>query len=230
ILNSKSLGEYIRETKENVMKLMKQDFAAMEEVCNGVRDYLSIINFTEKEKCIIELRFGFIDNKIYTLQEVGDIKKVSRERAREIEAKALRKLRFKIMSEGIPETYHSIQRIKENRIYDSADDVTDIILRELEKLDAVRMNYLSRIHEQTHDIVARDFRIGYSKSNDPQNLPIEELGLSVRVLHALKRRGIRTVNDVTVYTADELKGFRDFGEKRLEELKEKLYVYNLKLK
>ncbi|MFH0836813.1 MAG: sigma factor-like helix-turn-helix DNA-binding protein, partial [Candidatus Aenigmatarchaeota archaeon] len=151
ILNSKSLGEYIRETKENTMKLMKQDFAAMEEICNGVRDYLSIINFTEMEKCIIELRFGFIDNKIHTLQEVGNIKKVSRERVREIEVKALRKLRFKIMSEGIPETYHSIQRIKENRIYDSADDTTDIILRELEKLDAVRINHLSRIHEQTHD-------------------------------------------------------------------------------
>ena len=48
---------------------------------------------TEREKKVICLRYGLDGGKSYTLEEVGDIFKVTRERIRQIEAKALRKLR-----------------------------------------------------------------------------------------------------------------------------------------
>ena len=48
---------------------------------------------TEKEKKVIRLRFGLEDNRQWTLEEVGKLFNVTRERIRQIESKALRKLR-----------------------------------------------------------------------------------------------------------------------------------------
>jgi len=48
---------------------------------------------TERERRILELRFGLVDGYARTLEEVGKQYKVTRERIRQIEAKALRKLR-----------------------------------------------------------------------------------------------------------------------------------------
>ena len=48
---------------------------------------------TDREREVLELRFGLKDGRSYTLEEVGQIFGVTRERIRQIEAKALRKLR-----------------------------------------------------------------------------------------------------------------------------------------
>jgi RNA polymerase primary sigma factor len=48
---------------------------------------------SERERKVLELRFGLVDGKSRTLEEVGAEFKVTRERIRQIEAKALRKLR-----------------------------------------------------------------------------------------------------------------------------------------
>ncbi|MFV0466278.1 MAG: RNA polymerase sigma factor RpoD/SigA [Lachnospiraceae bacterium] len=48
---------------------------------------------SERERRIIELRFGFEGDKIWTLEEVGDVYHVTRERIRQIEAKVIRHLR-----------------------------------------------------------------------------------------------------------------------------------------
>ena len=48
---------------------------------------------TEREKRILILRFGITDGCPRTLEEVGKVFKVTRERVRQIEAKALKKLR-----------------------------------------------------------------------------------------------------------------------------------------
>ena len=47
---------------------------------------------TEKERNVILMRFGFLDGEIHTLEEIGTIYKVTRERIRQIENKALKKL------------------------------------------------------------------------------------------------------------------------------------------
>ncbi|MDD6102068.1 MAG: RNA polymerase sigma factor RpoD [Clostridiales bacterium] len=56
-----------------------------------IREALSTLS--ERERKVIELRFGLIDGKQRTLEEVGAEFAVTRERIRQIEAKALRKLR-----------------------------------------------------------------------------------------------------------------------------------------
>jgi RNA polymerase primary sigma factor len=48
---------------------------------------------TEREKKVLQLRFGLNDGHTHTLEEVGRVFNVTRERIRQIEAKALRKLR-----------------------------------------------------------------------------------------------------------------------------------------
>lgn len=50
-------------------------------------------SLTDRERKVIELRFGLSDGRERTLEEVGSIFNVTRERIRQIEAKALRKLR-----------------------------------------------------------------------------------------------------------------------------------------
>ena len=50
-------------------------------------------SLTEREKQVLILRFGLIDGRARTLEEVGKVFEVTRERIRQIEAKALRKLR-----------------------------------------------------------------------------------------------------------------------------------------
>ncbi len=53
----------------------------------------ALSTLTEREKKILMLRFGISDGSAKTLEEVGNVFKVTRERVRQIEAKALRKLR-----------------------------------------------------------------------------------------------------------------------------------------
>ncbi|HXX78109.1 MAG TPA: sigma-70 family RNA polymerase sigma factor, partial [Ktedonobacteraceae bacterium] len=48
---------------------------------------------TLRERQVIELRFGLIDDHDHTLEEVGKKLKVTRERVRQIEERAIRKLR-----------------------------------------------------------------------------------------------------------------------------------------
>lgn len=47
----------------------------------------------ERERIVIAYRFGYVDGRTYTLEEVGQKLNVTRERIRQIESKALRKLR-----------------------------------------------------------------------------------------------------------------------------------------
>lgn len=55
-----------------------------------------INTLTEKEQRIIRLRFGFEDGRPRTLEEIGQELGLSRERVRQIEARAIRKLRGRL--------------------------------------------------------------------------------------------------------------------------------------
>ena len=61
-----------------------------------LEEVLSTLTFRERE--IIKLRYGIGDGYTYTLEEVGKIFKVTRERVRQVEAKAIRKLQHPVRS------------------------------------------------------------------------------------------------------------------------------------
>jgi RNA polymerase primary sigma factor len=68
-----------------------EDAAARQLLKEQVQDILSVL--TEREQKIVKMRFGLEDGKSHTLEEVGQEFSVTRERIRQIEAKALAKLR-----------------------------------------------------------------------------------------------------------------------------------------
>lgn len=59
---------------------------------NEIFNVLSEV-LTDKERDIIDLRYGLIRNQVHTLEEVGLMLNLSRERVRQIQSKAMRKLR-----------------------------------------------------------------------------------------------------------------------------------------
>lgn len=61
-----------------------------------MQDHLRKIlgDLTDRERKIVEMRFGLIDGTVHTLEEVGKEFAITRERVRQIEAKALEKMRF----------------------------------------------------------------------------------------------------------------------------------------
>ncbi|MGD8848683.1 MAG: sigma-70 family RNA polymerase sigma factor, partial [Anaerolineales bacterium] len=85
--DSSQLGDFI----EDETMPEPVDAAARELLKEQVQNALSVL--TERERQVLEMRFGLRDGKDYTLEEVGKHFQVTRERIRQIEAKALRKLR-----------------------------------------------------------------------------------------------------------------------------------------
>ena len=81
------LGDFIKDERN----VSPEEFATNEMLKDEISDVLSTL--TEREEKVIRLRFGLEDGKSRTLEEVGQMFGVTRERIRQIEAKALRKLR-----------------------------------------------------------------------------------------------------------------------------------------
>ncbi|HPP06443.1 MAG TPA: sigma-70 family RNA polymerase sigma factor, partial [Syntrophorhabdaceae bacterium] len=71
-----------------------QDFAIYDDLVNQLNAVLATL--TPREEKVIRKRFGIGEKYDHTLEEVGQIFDVTRERIRQIEAKALRKLRHPI--------------------------------------------------------------------------------------------------------------------------------------
>jgi RNA polymerase primary sigma factor len=72
------------------------DTAAQEMLTQRIEQVLKTLTYRERE--IIKLRYGIGDGYTYTLEEVGRIFKVTRERVRQVEAKAIRKLQHPVRS------------------------------------------------------------------------------------------------------------------------------------
>lgn len=81
------LGDFI----EDQEAVSPSDHAAYELLKEQLEDVLDTL--TDREENVLRLRFGLDDGRTRTLEEVGKVFGVTRERIRQIEAKALRKLR-----------------------------------------------------------------------------------------------------------------------------------------
>lgn len=81
------LGDFVKDDSS----LSPEEYAINEVLKDEISELL--LTLTEREEQVIKLRFGLIDGTCRTLEEVGTIFGVTRERIRQIEAKALRKLR-----------------------------------------------------------------------------------------------------------------------------------------
>ena len=85
--DSSQLGDFIEDKNLEAPESITMRIILREELLRAM-DIL-----TEREQMILKLRFGFDDGRPRTLEEVGRVYNVTRERIRQIEEKALRKLR-----------------------------------------------------------------------------------------------------------------------------------------
>ena len=81
------LGDFLADERT----MSPEEYATYEILKDELRDVLKTL--TKREEEVLELRFGLLDGSCHTLEEVGKKFGVTRERIRQIEAKALRKLR-----------------------------------------------------------------------------------------------------------------------------------------
>ena len=81
------LGDFVKD----INTMTPEEYATNEILKEEIKAVLETLQ--EREQEVLELRFGLIDGTSHTLEEVGKKFNVTRERIRQIEAKALRKLR-----------------------------------------------------------------------------------------------------------------------------------------
>jgi RNA polymerase primary sigma factor len=99
-----SLDKPIGESDDSAFGDFLEDRSTDSPVSNAasemLKDKIDVVlkTLTYREREIIKLRYGLGDGYTYTLEEVGRIFKVTRERVRQIEAKAVRKLQHPVRS------------------------------------------------------------------------------------------------------------------------------------
>ncbi len=83
-------GDFIEDEKQEA----PSSVAASEMLRKRIDEVLKTLTYRERE--IVKLRYGIGDGYTYTLEEVGRIFKVTRERVRQVEAKAIKKLQHPV--------------------------------------------------------------------------------------------------------------------------------------
>ena len=89
------LGDFI----EDKQSLTADEYTTRELLKEEIEEVL--LTLTERERKVLQLRFGLVDGKTRTLEEVGKEFNVTRERIRQIEAKAIRKLKHPTKSKRL---------------------------------------------------------------------------------------------------------------------------------
>ena len=112
------------------------DNARRNDILKTMRDGL-----TEKEYHVLDLRFGISDGKERTLEEVGKVYNVTRERIRQIEAKALRKLRQPSKS----------RKLKDYVDFKTSDDYNRFKKKEVQKVKK-KSNEIRNIYQIYNNI------------------------------------------------------------------------------
>ncbi|HZP26415.1 MAG TPA: DNA-directed RNA polymerase subunit alpha [Dehalococcoidia bacterium] len=85
-----------------------------------------------------------------------------------------------------------------------------------------QLKFFSNMGKPSLPVVERGLGAGVLLSPDVYNMPIEELGLSMRAYNCLRRSGLVTVGQVMERSEEELLNLRNFGRKSYDELRDKL--------
>jgi RNA polymerase primary sigma factor len=109
-----SFGEFVEDSHtDNPLKLANNGLLR-----EKIEELLKTLTFRERE--IVRLRYGLADGYCYTLEEVGRIFKVTRERVRQIEAKAVSKLQHPVRSSELSEYVADSPMLAEEEVWEAA--------------------------------------------------------------------------------------------------------------
>jgi len=111
-----SFGEFVEDTHtENPLKLANNGLLR-----EKIEELLKTLTYRERE--IVRLRYGLADGYCYTLEEVGRIFKVTRERVRQIEAKAVAKLQNPVRSAELCEYVADSPEMSTQEVWEKMPD------------------------------------------------------------------------------------------------------------
>ncbi|KOR75558.1 RNA polymerase sigma factor [Candidatus Phytoplasma pruni] len=100
-----SLGDFISDANA----VSPHEYMLQETLKNTLDETLEEA-LTVREQQVLKMRYGLLDDRIYTLEEVGAMFGVTRERIRQIEAKALRRLRSPSRQNKLKMLYKNINK------------------------------------------------------------------------------------------------------------------------
>lgn len=196
-----------------------------------------LVTLTPREEKVLRLRFGLDDGKFRTLQEVGDEFNRTGERIRQIEEKALRKLRDPSRTQKALKRIHL--HLKEKSIYDNNEYLKKYKhhLTEIYKNDIVMYNNDYSTLENTIFLKKKFNRNNNEKAEEVlsnnTSVHIKELDFSVRVYNCLTRSGICYLNELLTLSEDNISNIRNLGERGKNEVIEFLnkfknvgFIYN----
>lgn len=108
-----SFGEFVEDAHtDNPLKLANNSLLR-----EKINELLKTLTYRERE--IVRLRYGLADGYCYTLEEVGRLFKVTRERVRQIEAKAVSKLQHPVRSAELSEYVADSPVLADEEVWDT---------------------------------------------------------------------------------------------------------------
>ncbi len=111
-----SFGEFIEDAHtENPLNLANNGLLR-----EKIEELLKTLTYRERE--IVRLRYGLADGYCYTLEEVGRVFKVTRERVRQIEAKAVAKLQNPVRSSELSEYVADSPEVSPEEVWEELPD------------------------------------------------------------------------------------------------------------
>ena len=193
------------------------DEKSIKEVESNI-DYILCNLMEAREANVLRMRF----KGRLSLDEVAKILDITRERARQIEARALRKMRHPIRTKAIFAPYRLSQEIKER---------TEVLDQKNKELAGLITQCLDQIDTLSKALDSVGIKVTTEKPNTyittlARN--INEFEFSVRAYNCMKRAGINTIGDLTEKTEEEMRQVRNLGHRGLEEIKDKLISLGLR--
>lgn len=174
---------------------------------------------TEQEVKVLKHRFGFF-GAFCSLRETGRKMKLTGERVRQIENKAIRKLRNPSRSKFL------IRVPKREDLVTSQEKIIDLKSIVIGKISAYmtghNSGFLLNILERNELIIECDNGISGTGVAD---IALEELEFNVRTYNCLKRSGANTMADLLKMTEEDLMKVRNLGRKSAEEVLRKVKAY-----
>ena len=166
-------------------------------------------DLTDREQKVLKLRY----KHYLTLEQCGYHFNVTRERIRQVEAKALRKLRNPHVSKHwVLDTMDKAREAQEK-------------LSRLE-LENIRLKNFIESHLTDVKIPCDNER----KEDSVSDISIDDLELSVRSFNCLRRAGINTIGDLDGFTVERFMKIRNLGRKSMGEVITRLKEYGIEIK
>ena len=203
LINGEDDDSYLRTNADEDYQEPKKYYSPgiMEEVMNEV--------LTERENKVLQMRYQWG----MTLEEAGKECGVTRERIRQVEAKAIRKLRFQ-QHKG---TFRCVPEAELREAQGEAEHYkaqAEYLQAELDKIRNITPAQREEAEQKGALLEAS----------------IETLDLSVRAYNCCKRAGINTLGDLSMKTLDDMYHVRNLGRRSLQEIEQKMAEYGLRFK